>query len=121
MNQSLRKWRHKVRWISFLFWSKSIQKERLKAICLSPTIFPREKMPFHLAPRFRKPILIIAGDKDDRTPLWMSGKIYDALPENIDKKLSVYAEAGHGGPDAPYFVDMERWMEETVEFMDHSL
>ena len=23
------------------------------------------------------------------------------------------------GTDAPYFVDMERWMEETVEFMDH--
>lgn len=51
----------------------------------------------------------------------MSGKIYDALPENIDKKLSVYAGAGHGGTDAPYFVDMERWMAETVEFIDHSL
>ena len=75
-------------------------------------------MPFLLAPGFRKPILIIAGDKDKRTPLWMSGKIYDALPENIDKNFLCMQEPG---TDAPYFVDMERWMEETVEFMDHSL
>lgn len=71
-------------------------KGKTESNLLVPDDFPREKMPFHLAPGFRKPILIIAGDKDDRTPLWMSGKIYDALPENIDKKLSVYAEAGHG-------------------------
>lgn len=44
-------------------------KGKTESNLLVPDDFPREKMPFHLAPRFRKPILIIAGDKDDRTPL----------------------------------------------------
>lgn len=69
-------------------------KGKTESNMLVPDDFPREKMPFHLAPGFRKPILIIAGDKDKRTPLWMSGKIYDALPENIDKNFLCMQEPG---------------------------
>jgi len=94
-------------------------KGKTESNLLVPDDFPREKMPVLLAPKFKKPILIIVGNKDNRTPVWMSEKIYNALPVNINKKLSVYAEAGHGGMDAPYFVDMKRWTEETVEFMNH--
>lgn len=92
-------------------------KGKSEANLIVPDDFPREQMPALIAPKFRKPIFIIVGDKDDRTPLWMSRKIYDALPKDIDKRLSVYENAGHGGTLSPYFVDTQRWAEETIEFM----
>lgn len=82
-----------------------------------PDDFPRGQMPALIAPKFTKPILLVVGAKDDRTPQWMSEKIYNALPEDTDKKLSIYTDAGHGGMMSPYIVDMERWITETVEFM----
>ena len=84
---------------------------------LVPDDFPRGLMPARVAPEFRKYILLVVGSEDDRTPQWMSEKIYNALPEGINKKLSVYEGAGHGGAAFPFFVDWERWAEETVEFM----
>ena len=74
-------------------------------------------MPAHVAPKFRKDILLVVGSEDNRTPLWMSEKIYNALPEGINKKLSVYEGAGHGGPEFPFFVEWGRWADETVSFM----
>ena len=47
----------------------------------------------------------------------MAEKIYEALPEGTFKKLSIFENAGHGGTDAPYFVDTSRYVEETVTFM----
>ena len=47
----------------------------------------------------------------------MSEKIFDALPDGIDKRLSVFEGAGHGGTSAPYVADMERWFVETVSFL----
>lgn len=82
-----------------------------------PEDFPSEEMPAWIAPKFTKPIFLIVGDKDERTPRWMAEKIYRALPESPCKRLSVYENAGHGGMEAPYFVDMKRWMEETVAFL----
>lgn len=84
---------------------------------LVPDDFPREQMPALIAPEFHKPILIVVGDKDDRTPRWMSEKIYHALPKDTDQRLSVYENAGHGGMDSPYFVDTQRWTQETIDFM----
>ena len=79
--------------------------------------FPKEQMPALIAPDFKKPIMIIAGSKDDRTPQWMAEKIYDALPEDTFKRLSIFENAGHGGTDAPYFVDTPRYVEETATFI----
>ena len=84
---------------------------------LVPDDFPRSQMPAIVAPEFRKDILLVVGSEDDRTPQWMSEKIYNALPEGINKKLSVYEGAGHGGTEFPFFVDWGRWAEETVGFM----
>ena len=84
---------------------------------LVPDDFPRGLMPARVAPEFRKDILLVVGSEDNRTPLWMSEKIYNALPEGINKKLSVYEGAGHGGTEFPFFVDWGRWAEETVGFM----
>ena len=84
---------------------------------LVPDDFPRSQMPALVAPKFRKDILLVVGSEDNRTPQWMSEKIYNALPAGINKKLSVYDGAGHGGTEFPFFVDWGRWAEETVEFM----
>ena len=48
----------------------------------------------------------------------MSEKIYNALPKRTYKKLSVYDKAGHGGNQSPIIVDYERWMKETLDFME---
>ena len=84
---------------------------------LVPEDFPSDQMPACIAPQFTKPIFLIVGNEDERTPRWMAEKIYRALPDSICKRLSVYEQAGHGGMEAPYFVDMKRWMEETMAFM----
>ena len=84
---------------------------------LVPDDFPRSQMPAIVAPKFRKDILLVVGSEDNRTPQWMSEKIYNALPAGINKKLSVYDGAGHGGTEFPFFVDWGRWAEETVGFM----
>jgi hypothetical protein len=47
---------------------------------LVPDDFPRGQMPVLVAPKFRKDILLVVGSEDNRTPQWMSEKIYNALP-----------------------------------------
>ena len=90
---------------------------KTEAELIVPEDFPKEQMPALIAPEFGKPIMIIAGSKDDRTPQWMAKKIYDALPEDTFKRLSIFENAGHGGTDAPYFVDTPRYVEETATFI----
>ena len=46
-----------------------------------------------------------------------ASQISNALPAGINKKMSVYEGAGHGGTEFPFFVDWGRWAEETVGFM----
>jgi pimeloyl-ACP methyl ester carboxylesterase len=82
-----------------------------------PDDFPKEQMPAFVAPKFKKDILLVVGSEDNRTPLWMSEKIFNALPDGITKKLSIYEGAGHGGAESPFFVDWDRWAEETTGFM----
>lgn len=82
-----------------------------------PDDFPRHQMPSLIAPKYKKSILLIVGNKDAVTPVWMSEKIYNTLPETINKKLSVYENAGHMGSEHPYFVDYKRWIDETTAFM----
>lgn len=53
-------------------------------------------MPALVAPKFRKDILLVVGSEDNRTPQWMSHKIYNALPAGINKKLSVWIRASIG-------------------------
>ena len=42
-----------------------------------------------IAPKFRKPILLINGENDIRTPVWMSRKVLDLLPSDIPRELIV--------------------------------
>ena len=90
---------------------------KTEAELVVPDDFPRDMMPAYIAGEFGKPVLLVVGSEDDRTPQWMSEKIFDALPDGIDKRLSVFEGAGHGGTSAPYVADMERWFVETVSFL----
>ena len=54
------------------------------------------------------------GTKGDRSPLRKK-------PEKVNKKLSVYDKAGHGGNQSPMVVDFERWMNETLDFILNSM
>ena len=86
-----------------------------------PEDFPADKMPIYLAPRFHKPIFLIVGAEDTRTPQWMSEKIIAALPEDTYSRLSVFEGVGHGGMESPYIIDLPRFMTETLDFLDNSL
>ena len=90
---------------------------KTEANLLVPEDFPSDRMPVFIAPEFTKPILLIVGSEDDRTPLWMSEKIFAALPDSACKRMSVFDGAGHGGMQFPFIADTPRWMTETLEFM----
>ena len=68
---------------------------------LVPEDFPVGKMPLALADTFDKDILIVVGQNDERTPVWMAEDIFAALPDGIEKELWVAPGAKHGGMEAP--------------------
>lgn len=55
-------------------------RNKTKEQLIVPTDFPNDKMPINIASTFRKPIFLICGENDIRTPVWMSRKILDSLP-----------------------------------------
>lgn len=83
-----------------------------------PSDYPKELQPLFLAPTYTKSTLLIVGALDDRAPLWMSEKIYAALPST--KELWIVEGAGHTIiNESP-----ERWQqvnERIVEFLDKHL
>lgn len=64
-----------------------------------PEDYPEELIPENLAPNFDKSVFLIVGSEDNRTPVWMSRQIYNALPGK--KELWIVTGATHGGPDGP--------------------
>lgn len=82
-----------------------------------PEDFPIGEMPLDLAPRFHKPIMLIVGEHDRRTPPWMARAIYDALPAGTIKRLLLVEGAEHGGDKAPETVDFEQFITETSAFI----
>ncbi|MBO8439829.1 MAG: alpha/beta fold hydrolase [bacterium] len=84
---------------------------------LVPADFPVERMPLNLAPDFHKAIMLIAGSEDERTPQWMSERIYEALPDDAFKRLLVVHGAKHGGMDAPEIVAQEEFFNRTLDFI----
>jgi pimeloyl-ACP methyl ester carboxylesterase len=70
----------------------------------------------HLASYAPRPLLMIAGDVDEDTPLWMMEKVFAAARE--PKELEVVHGAGHGEVARLAPVDYERWL---IGFLDRSL
>lgn len=86
-----------------------------------PPDFPAERMPVHIAPRFRKAVFLINGDRDLRTPLWMSRRILELLPERTPRELMVVEGAAHGGMEDPMLLDFDRFIDRVSAFLSRNL
>lgn len=80
-----------------------------------PDDYPKEQLPILLAPNYNKSTFLIVGEKDDRTPVWMSEKIYLMLPSN--KELWIVEGAEHGGQKGP-LKDFEVFHKRVLEFLE---
>lgn len=87
---------------------------------LVPEDFPVGKMPLALADTFDKDILIVVGQNDERTPVWMAEDIFAALPDGIEKGLWVAPGAKHGGMEAPEVLYPEEFVRRTIRFVERS-
>lgn len=64
-----------------------------------PSDYPMQRQPRFLAPNFTKSTLLIVGENDNRSPVWMSEKVCALLPSQ--KELWVVEGAEHGGSKGP--------------------
>lgn len=83
-----------------------------------PDDFPQELQPIFLAPGYNKSTFLIVGEKDDRTPVWMSEKIYSLLPAK--KELWIIKDAEHGGPKGP-LRDFGLFHQRVLRFLEMNL
>ncbi|MCK9436136.1 MAG: S9 family peptidase, partial [Synergistaceae bacterium] len=92
---------------------RKIEKFKEKKLIV-PSDYPEELNPIELAPKFDKSTFLIVGEKDDRTPVWMSKKIIEKMKG--DTELWIVPEAGHGGPDGPT-KNFELYNQKILEFL----
>ncbi len=96
-------------------------RNKTKENLLVPDDFPIDKMPINLAPKFNKPIFLIVGDQDDRTPVWMSEKIIKNLPETTKNEIWIVEGATHGGEKAPEIIAFDEFFERTLNFLNENV
>lgn len=82
-----------------------------------PADFPVNQMPIHIAPKFTKPIFLINGENDIRTPVWMSQKILELIPRDVPRELMIVKNAAHGGKEDPIMVDFENFIIRVTDFL----
>lgn len=83
-----------------------------------PGDYPKELQPINLATNWEKATFLIVGEKDDRTPVWMSEKIYSLLPAKKDMWIVEGAE--HGGMKGP-LRDFDLFHKRVLEFLETNL
>lgn len=88
---------------------------------LIPEDFPVDSMPVFIASGFTKPVFLINGEKDIRTPVWMSRKILELLPESTPRELMIVKDAAHGGNQDPILIDFEHFTTRTAKFLKENL
>ena len=88
---------------------------------LVPEDFPAGEMPVYIAPTFTKPIFLINGSNDRRTPVWMSEKVLALLPLSTPRRLMVVEGAGHGGKEDPMILEFERFVSQVADFLKEQL
>lgn len=84
---------------------------------LVPEDFPTELMPVHIAPEFGKPLFLIVGENDFRTPVWMSRKIIESVPGTTPKELMIVENAAHGGKEDPILIAFDDFIKRTSDFL----
>ncbi|MDO8952909.1 MAG: alpha/beta fold hydrolase [Draconibacterium sp.] len=67
-----------------------------------PDDFPQNELPFNSSDKSFADLFLVVGEKDNRTPVWMSKKILDKYSGN--KQLLIVPDAEHGGVKAPEWV-----------------
>lgn len=96
-------------------------RNKTKDELIVPVDFPSNKMPIHIASKFKKPIFLINGEKDIRTPVWMSEKVLSLIPQNVPRELMVVKNAAHGGKEDPIMVDFDNFISRTECFLKKAL
>ncbi|MDD4820716.1 MAG: alpha/beta fold hydrolase [Flavobacteriales bacterium] len=96
-------------------------KNKTKDQLIVPKDFPVNKMPIKIASKFKKPIFLINGGKDIRTPEWMSEKILDAIPNGVPKELMIVPNAGHGGMEDPIMIDFDNFIKRSSSFIRENI
>ena len=85
----------------------------------APEHYPSELLPVNAAKKVSVPVFLIVGEKDERTPVWMSKKIMDELTGT--KELWIVPNAEHGGMNGPEFITYPEFFNKVVAFYDKSL
>jgi len=83
-----------------------------------PSDYPLDLNPINIAPNFKKATLLIVGENDERTPVWMSEKILKTIPGKCE--MWIVPGATHGGPDSPT-KDFKLYNKKIVEFLNRNL
>jgi len=96
---------------------KKAQKDPNRDLIL-PTDYPENLFPLNLAPTWNKATFLIVGELDDRTPVWMSEKIFALLPAKKD--LWILEGAEHSGSKGP-LRDFDLFHERVFEFLEKNL
>ncbi len=86
---------------------------------MAPVNYPEELLPINAAGKIKIPVFLIVGEKDNRTPVWMSEKIYGTLPG--PKELWVVPKAEHGGMNGPEFINYPEFFDRVLVFFDKYL
>jgi len=86
---------------------------------LAPENYPAELLPVNAAKRLTIPVFLIVGEKDNRTPPWMSEKIADELQG--PKELWIVPDAEHGGVNGPEFITYPEFFDRAAAFYDRYL
>ncbi len=84
-----------------------------------PRTYPKNLLPINLSRTFNKPVLLIVGENDLRTPVEMSQRIYDNLKGT--KELWIVENAGHGGENAPETVSTKLFWEKVISFFQNHI
>ena len=92
-------------------------KNKTRNELLVPEDFPTELMPVHIAPEFGKPLFLIVGENDFRTPVWMSMKIIESVPGTTPKELMIVENAAHGGKEDPILIAFDDFIKRTSDFL----
>ncbi len=80
----------------------------------APSDYPPDRLPIHVAPSVGAAVFLAVGEKDERTPPWMSEKVLALL--RSPKELWVVPGAGHGGSSAPEFTDYPEFFTRAAAF-----
>ena len=85
----------------------------------APDEYPEYLLPIHTAEKVGIPVFLIVGEKDNRTPVWMSKEVYQKLKG--PKELWIVPGAEHGGKNGPEMISYPEFFIKTQSFFDKYL